>query len=379
MKNLSKILFLSCALFAFGCSKDTTPQPTPLVDFPQSLDIEKSWSHNIGSNIGEDYVKLDPAFSANTVFVPDYKGKITAIDKNTGKILWKTNTKSTITSSAAANSHTVFVGGSGQIFALAQDNGKIKWSRDVVNEILATPLVTDDLVIAKTTNGQLTAFDANTGDIVWKYSQEEPPLVLRGSSSPKASDDSIISGFASGEMVALNKNSGKVEWKQLIAEPSGNFAVERMVDIVADPIIADGVIYTATYQGKLAALSLRTGKVLWTNNISTFSGLAVNNNLVIAADANDTVSAFDRSSGDIVWQQKSLANRGLTAPAIISHYVVVGDKEGYLHFMNTANGHFVARLNIGGKGIIAQPIVYGNAVYVVTRSGYLAKVIPHTT
>jgi len=376
MKKFYKILFLSCVLFAYGCSKDTTPKPAPLVDFQQQLNVKNSWSHNIGSNIGEDYVKLNPAFSGDKIFVPDYRGTITALNRNTGKVLWKTKTKVTITSSLAANSNLVFAGtGAGEILALDQNNGQIKWSAPLTNEVLATPLALDDKVIVKTTNGQLTAFATANGVPMWKFTHEEPALVLRGSSSPKVSGNLIICGFANGEIVALNQDTGNVAWRQPIAEPNGSFAVERMVDIVADPVIKDGVIYTATYQGKIAALNLKSGAGLWTNTISTFSGLDVTNNLIIASDAYDNVSAFDRSNGDLVWQQKALANRGVTAPAVISHYVAVGDNEGYLHLMNTVNGHFVARIHVGGGGIIAQPIVDGNAIYVVTKSGSLAKYV----
>jgi outer membrane protein assembly factor BamB len=205
--------------------------------------------------------------------------------------------------------------------------------------------------------------------------QEQPPLVLRGGSAPKAQDGLLISGFANGEIVAFNEDTGKISWRQLVAEPSGTFAVERMVDIVADPVIVDNTIYVATYQGKIAALNLHNGRILWTKDASTFSGLAVTNNMVIISDANDYVTAFDRATGAQLWQQKSLEYRGLTAPATISHYAVVGDAEGYLHFIDTRNGRFAARVAVGGGGIVAAPIVNDNAVYVVTRSGYLAKFV----
>lgn len=376
---IKKIIFAGiCAISLFGflssCSKYVPPKPAPLTSFTETLAVQKIWSNNIGGGISKDNLKLNPAFTNGTIFAADAKGRISAIDKNTGKTLWHVNTKNPITSSLAASDSLVYAGtGSAKILALQQTDGKIKWQKDLVNDVLATPLAVDNMVVTKTESGQLNAFAAENGKLLWKYSQEEPPLILRGSSSPKYADGLVITGFASGEIVALDSDTGLLKWRQTVAEPTGSFPVERMVDIAADPIIYNGVIFAATFQGKLAAINLNNGEVLWKTNASTYEGLAVNKNKVFISDAQDNVIAYDKDTGEKIWEQKSLTNRSLTGPAVIDNAVVVGDMEGYLHFMNVENGNFIARIKVDSSGLLAQPIVKDNALYVITRAGNLVK------
>ena len=51
----------------------------------------------------------------------------------------------------------------------------------------------------------------------------------------------------------------------------------------------------------------------------------------------------DKHEADVVWKLDMMTNRGLTRPAFYGNYVVVGDKEGYLHWIDTDIGSFVAR------------------------------------
>lgn len=378
MRSFNKIITCAFAVIFValtGCGhKEAAPKPAALVAFNPALEVKTLWSKNIDAGSGKEELKLSPAGTADKIFVADYKGKVSAVNRDSGKTIWSANTEAPITTGLAVGDGLVFVGtGQGKIFALYQSNGKKKWQNAMTNEILATPLYAQNVVVAKTENGQLSGFDALSGKRLWNYMQEGPALVLRGSSAPKVYDGMVVSGFANGELVALDIDSGNVVWKQIVAEPKGSFAVERMIDINADPVIIDNRIYVATFQGKLAALNVKNGNILWEQNISTYSGLTVDTHNVYISDSSDTVWAFDRDDGSVRWKQNALANRQITAPVAIGSYVVVGDAEGYLHWLAKANGNFVARDKIGSGGILDAPIASGNSIYVFTRGGKLAK------
>ena len=145
-----------------------------------------------------------------------------------------------------------------------------------------------------------------------------------------------------------------------------------MVDIDADPVVYNNRVYVATYQGKISALELSSGKTVWTHEISSFTGLTVDGQRVYVSDASSNLWAFDAESGTVDWRQTQLVARNITGPASIASYIVVADQEGYLHWLSKQDGHFVARDHLNGFGVIATPVVNNENVYVLTTDGHLA-------
>lgn len=373
-KHIKKIILLTAALAICGCHKEVTPKLAELSSFTQTVNIATIWSTRIGNGAGQENLKLPPALANGNVYVADHSGRIASINDATGKTNWQINAKTSVTSGLAADGNMLFVGNkSGQLLAYQQSDGQNKWLANMSNDILATPLATNNSVIARTESGQLGSFDAKTGANNWSFTQAQPALILRGSSSPKVSGGTLVDGFGDGQLIAFDVDSGHMLWKQTIAESTSSFAIERMTDIDADPVISNGVVYTVTYQGKVAAVSLRSGNILWSHDMSSYTGLAVDPERVYVSDDHDNLWALDRATGKVLWKQTALLYRGITAPAVLGGYVLVGDAQGYLHCLDGKTGNFAAREKIDGSSIIATPIVKDNAVYVVTRGGKLAK------
>lgn len=366
------ILGITLALLS-ACSKDEPPpKPAALTIFKPTVAVHKQWSNNISTN-KTPYLKLAPAFANDKVFIASPSGKIKAIEKNTGKTAWQINTKMPITSGLAANSNMIFVGtGNGNVLALQQQNGKTAWQTTVPNDVLAAPAANDSVVVVKTSSGHISAFDTATGKSLWNYTPPESPLTLRGSSSPVIANGMVISGFANGEMAAIDLENGTLEWKQQIATPTGSFAVERMVDIVANPVVKDNIIYVATFQGSIAAINIKSGHIIWQQPMSCYSGIAVDEHNVYVTDTQDKVWALDRTNGSEMWHKETFANRSLSGPAVLNNLVAIGDAEGYVHWLDTTNGQIAARTAISGA-IVASPITIDGAVYVFSSSGDLAK------
>ena len=153
--------------------------------------------------------------------------------------------------------------------------------------------------------------------------------------------------------------------------PRGRSDLERMVDIDADPKLVDNILYVATYQGHVAALSLHTGEVIWTRDVSSYAGIAVDaKNVYVTDDASD-VWALDRRTGASVWKQDKLKARSLSGPAAVDGYVVVGDYAGYVHWLRADDGQFAARTHEDDSRIISAPIVAGDLVLVYSSGGKL--------
>lgn len=356
-----------------ACSSYNPPKPAPLVSFQPTLQVQKQWSNSIGKGTNGKFLKLTPVIANGKIYANSNNGIAAAFDTESGDKIWKVNTGLTFTSGLTATDNLIFAGtDQAQIVAIQQAKGLPGWWRPVTSEVLATPYAASHKVLVKDESGTLTAFNTS-GKQLWIYSHNDPSLILRGGSSPKIVGKYVIVGFSSGELVALNLYSGNVIWSKFIAEGHGGSDVERMVDIDADPQIANGVIYVATYRGKVAAVNLYNGRILWRHDLSSYSGLAVSGGNVYVSDTSGNVWDFDARTGAVVWRQTALSNRNISGPAVVGNGVVVGDVKGYLHFMSKADGHFVARVDVGGGAIMTAPIAVGNAVYVYTSGGKLAK------
>jgi outer membrane protein assembly factor BamB len=379
MKN---VILTAIVLSLSACStffdKDNTPPPTKLVDFIPQLQVKSLWYTSTGAGSNSDDLKLTPAISSPTIFTASKNGVVAANDMQTGKSLWKTNTGAEISGGTAAFGDLVYVGTrEGNIFALNQMNGKVLWRATSSSEILAPVAANNNTVLVKTIDGYVTAFSTADGHELWKYQQTEPNLILRGSSAPQMRGDSAIVGFENGDLVKLAARSGRVQWEKTIADPQGIFAIQRMIDIDADPIIVGNRVYAATYQGRIAALDLSSGNEFWNHDISSYSGIASDGSKVYVSDAQSHLWAFNAANGSVNWQQTKLEARTITGPALIGDYVVVGDAEGYLHWMSKQDGRFVARTLVNKSGIAAAPIVNNNVLYVYTKDGHLAAYTIH--
>jgi outer membrane protein assembly factor BamB len=138
-------------------------------------------------------------------------------------------------------------------------------------------------------------------------------------------------------------------------------------------VVADNTLYVATYQGMISAVNLRTGQTIWEQKVSSYAGLATDSRHVYVTDSDSHLWAFDRRTGELAWKQDKLFGRGLTGPAVVGNALVVADNKGYIHWLSTEDGHFVARERAAKVGILAPPVVSGRDVYIYTNAGVLVK------
>jgi outer membrane protein assembly factor BamB len=264
----------------------------------------------------------------------------------------------------------------GEIYALNTANGKIRWQQNVGQQVLALPTISNSITIVKTISDTVIALSTKTGQILWNYNVGAPTMILRGGSKPSIAGDSVITGFANGKMASLSLNQGNLNWMQTIATPQGVFEVQRMVDIDVAPIVKDMVIYDATYQGNLAAIELGSGQMIWNHKMSAYTGIALSNIGLYVTDANSEVWSFQADNGGVNWHQVALKGRQITAPALVSSYfddyLIVGDDNGYLHWLSQRSGEFVARERLSWEPIRAVPVVKNGLIYVLDARGYIA-------
>ena len=76
----------------------------------------------------------------------------------------------------------------------------------------------------------------------------------------------------------------------------------------------------------------------------------------------------------LAWKQEGLLYRKLSAPAYFDGYVVVGDFEGYLHWLDPSTGAFVGRSRVGSDPIVRAPVAAEGLLYVMNTTGRVSAV-----
>ncbi|MEM7026744.1 MAG: outer membrane protein assembly factor BamB [Pseudomonadota bacterium] len=385
MRNVTRVSFLCLTLQLAGCGTgkyinqmmgdvDNAIPPTPLTDVYTTIKIASLWSEDIGSGTNELYIKLIPNVIADSVFIADTDGELAALDAKSGKKIWQKDLKLPVTGGPGANGNLVMVGSSeGDVVTLTADNGEEIWRSKVSSEILSPPVENSGTVIARTIDGKIFALNAETGERLWVYDRTVPALTLRGTSTPVMIDENVIAGFDGGRVTSLNRATGKLNWETRVAISRGRSELERLVDIDAQPLIYQDAIYIATYQSIIAALSLDTGTVLWEREISSFTELDADENYLFVTDEEGSVWALDRFSGASIWKQEKLLHRKPTGPAVFGSAVVVGDLEGYLHWMDKESGEFIGRTQMSSSPILVKPSVENDQLFAYASDGTLTS------
>ena len=342
--------------------------------FESKIKIKELWDGRFGKGTDDLYLKLVPASLDGHIFTADHDGRVMAIDATTGKVEWEERDKKRLISGGpGVGEGKVFVGTSNaQVIARDAKTGKKLWIAEVSSEVLAAPTAAEGIVAVRTGDGKLYALDAEHGRQKWVFDRTIPTLTLRGTASAAIHGGMVIAGFDNGRLTALDIATGKEVWETRLAEPSGRSELERLVDIDAEPVIRDDTAYIDSFQGRVAAVALGDGSLEWTRDISAYTELAVDDENVYVTDERGYVWALSRADGSSVWQQKTFKNRQLTGPLRYRDYVVVGDFEGYLHWLDARTGEIVARERIDDERIFAQPIDIGGAVAGYSSTGKMA-------
>jgi len=353
---------------------DNSIPPAELIDFDATVNVDRVWSDRYGKGVDKLFIPLIPEPYAGKIYTADRDGRVIALDAQTGDKIWSERNKQLrISGGPGAGDGYVYVGTSdAEVVAFDAETGEEKWVSSVSSEVLAPPRSALNTVVVRTGDGKLYGLDVSTGKRKWVYDRTIPVLTLRGTGAPIIYGSLVIAGFDNGRLVALDLETGKQDWETRLAVPSGRSDLERMVDVDAEPAILDDTAYVATFQASVAAVSVANGQLEWTREISSYSKIAVDDRRVYVSDDLGYVWALDRFNGASIWKQEALKARQLSGPAVVGDYIVVGDLEGYLHWINRETGDFVNRTRLDNTRILVPARTVGDMLFAFSSSGELA-------
>lgn len=351
--------------FSSGTAKSKAAELQPI---QPSAELRVLWQASVG---GAGEFVFTPAVVGSAVFAAARDGTIARFDE--GREAWRISVGQPISGGVGADAKRVVVGTlKGEVLAFDAQSGQELWKARTTSDILAAPaLGGDGLVVVRSGDARIFAFDAADGRRRWVYQRSTPTLTLRSNVGVSFYDRSVVAGFSGGKLVAVSTANGAALWEGTVALPKGSTELERVADVASLPVLSARQACAAAFQGRVACFDIRSGSPLWAKELSSRAGLDMDDRHVYVSDDKGNVLAFDRDSGGSLWKQDQLSLRGLSRPLAFGSRVVVADAQGYVHLLRREDGAFAARQATDGSAIVADPLRVPGGFLVQTRNGGL--------
>jgi outer membrane protein assembly factor BamB len=388
MKKLTAATLALCIATLTGCSSSDDEDELVLPEIVNQFETEVVWQESIGDGVQHYFSRLTPAIHNDVVYVANREGEVEALSLENGDTLWETDVRENptfwpweTTESAKLSGGIlqaygkIFVGSEhGYLTALDRETGEIVWRKTMPGEVLAKPAAGDGLIFVNLGSGKLLAVHPDTGEERWRFEQEVPPLTLRGQSSPTVANGGVLLGLETGKLSVLISENGYSAWSAEIASPKGASEFERLVDVDTQALISGPYAYAIAYNGNLAAIDIRSGNVVWKREYSSYRDLSMDSQSIYVVDSDGVIYGLDKTSGIERWSQPALRGWYLTGPTVAGKYLALGDQEGNLHWLDKETGELVSREDFDSSGFFIEPVVAGDKLILYTRDGEVSAV-----
>ena len=376
-------------------------------------ELAVAWRRDIGAGSSNTRQVMAPVVAdSGRVFVLDGEATVTAVDANSGSVVWKVDVKPdekeferSIFSLGLGGSSTgggfgggVAAGG-GKVFissgyrtvtAVDQATGAVLWTTPVDVPIHGAPTVSGSRVYVIDVENQIFAFDVNTGQQAWAYRGIPEPARIMRASSPAVTGDTVIAPFSSGELVALRAATGQAIWQQVLSRTSRTSALSEIRDIAGRPVVSRGVVYAVGHSGVMSAIDVRTGQPKWQLPVSSVNAPLPVGDVVYVVSKAGELTVVNRETGQVYWTRDLNEGRvrqeggflGFfdrtvrpvwSGPLLASNRLLLTNSDGELVAFDPKTGAQTASLKLGGPAFIA-PAAYNGALYVLTDRGQLVSI-----
>jgi outer membrane protein assembly factor BamB len=315
---------------------------------------------------------LRPAVTREGVYAVNASGRLSRFERDSGKRSWRIDSGFAISGGVGAGEGLVLLGGTkGELAAYAEDTGKQRWKVSVSSEVLSAPQIAEGIVLVRTGDGRITALSAKDGSRQWVYEHSTPTLVVRSYAGVTIQGMEVYAGFAAGKLVAISLEKGNIIWESSISQPRGNTELERISDITSQPVVQDRQICAVAFQGRIGCLDAEQGSTQWSRDLSSDKGMTLSRGTLFVTDTDGAVIALDKSTGSSLWKNEQLLRRITTAPFVLDDFVILGDMEGYVQVLRREDGALAARFFTDGSAILTAPVLLGEGMLVQTEKGML--------
>ena len=347
-----------------------------------SLAGEVAWKADLGASPGGGPVVLEDVVYAGSV-----DGCMHAFSASDGAPLWDRCLEAPISSTPAIAGHLIYFGMlDGRVTALDRDEGSVVWTFRTDAPVRSSPAVVDGVLYTGSSDRRLYALDALTGEERWSFATEG-----RITSGPAVNERLVVVVSQDNLIHFIDRHTAKRWFDYETSLADGSAAIAGDSAYAAD---ISGTIRRVRWEnrqwpfeksirnvrrwmfrwGMLDELPPQKG-VVWVRQErgeSFTETPAVDSERAYAGTAGGTVFAYDKQTGDTLWQTR-LGASAATAPTVIGDEVVIGTQSGTIASVDAATGEIRWRIELGG-GAILGVAVSANALYATGASGLLVEI-----
>ena len=372
-----RFVWLSALLSALtGCAlwtgDDGRYNPTPLTEYKPGLSASIAWKAQIGKGSGIGFV---PEVIGSIVYAAAADGSVGKFDLASGAPVWVAKVDKKLLAGVGSDGKTTAVVTSDGTVVALDDNGQIKWRTKATSEVTVPPVVGVGVVVVRSGDYRVQAFNAETGERIWSVQRPGPALALRAPARMLLLEGLVISAIPGGKLIAINAVSGDVQWEGTVALPKGSTDLERVNDVVGLPALSGTLLCAVAFQGRVICFDIAAGgRTVWAKDFSSSVGLGIDATQLYVPNEHDAISAYGLKNGGLAWRQAALRNRKLPSPAVLPGAVAVGDLAGFVHFLSPPDGQLLARILVGGGAIQAPLVSTPQGILVQSGDGLLVSI-----
>ena len=276
---------------------------------------------------------------------------LVALYPSTGQVRWTLPIQHGVISEIAVENNGVYFGGAdGNLYSVNLDNGRVNWQYNLRNPMISRPAVHGGRVFVTSSDDTVYAIDAGTGQWLWHYKRRTtPPATILGASSPFIDGDDVIAGLSDGFLVCLSSSDGKLKWERKLHEG------RKFTDVDAHPVLEDGILYVASYDGSLYALNRKGGETIWKFDSGGSKQIVLEEDRVFLPSTDGHIYALQKRSGKVLWKFE-LDHGTPTQLTVTDGLLIFGSTFQYLYALDKKTGDPLYRYNVGnGSGFSATP------------------------
>jgi outer membrane protein assembly factor BamB len=351
-----------------GCAMaPSAPEPSALQAFEPVLSVSPAWQAQLGAGSSE----LRMGVAGQAIALASEAGLVQVRQAKSGAMLWSVQLSAQVAAGVGFDGERVaLVDQQNRLTVMAQ--GKVLWQVTLAASTYTPPLVAGGRVFVLSAEREVLAFDGRNGAKLWSLPYVGEPLVLRSAGLLGAYDNNLLVGLGE-RLVAIEPDTGKAFWSVALTLPRGVNEIERLIDVVAGAHAANGLLCARTFQASVGCVSAPKSVRVWSQDSDGVAGVTGDNTRLVSADRSGRVQAWALNDGKPLWTQDALRFRGVSTPVMLGLSLVVGDAQGYVHWLSKDDGRVLNRFPTDGSAITAPPVlVDGTLIAMTTQGGVFA-------
>lgn len=368
LSNTASKLWVCLALWGLAaCGSSPKPVPQSVGEVKPVQAVELQWKHAVS---GDTRLGQTLSLAQDRLALATKDGRVSVVNTRSGETHWKVDLKTNLNTGAGFDGKFAAVVTTGNELVVMND-GSVVWRSRLTAQSFTNPLVAGERVFVMLADRSVMAFDQATGQRLWTQVRPGEGLVLKQNGVLTAFRNNVLVGLG-GKLTALDPDNGVLRWELPLATPRGINDLERLVDLVASASRVNNLVCVRAFQAQVGCVDAARGALLWTRAANGAQGVDGDSSTLVGTETNGVVRAWNRSTGERVWDTERLKYRELTTPLWTSKGIVVGDANGWLYILSTQDGQLLNKIKTGSDGFASPPTALADGGFVVlTRNGSL--------